>query len=303
MAKSKKSNPGRSVWLTILGFVALGLLVAVLLRGNDVILFNPKGLIADQQHQLMLVSTLIMLGFGIPVVFFLYFFAWKYREDNQKAIYNPNSGRGKFSAFAIWALPTVIAIILGAIMLPATQKLEHWAPIESENEPITVQVIALRWKWLFIYPEQNIATVNHLQIPVDTPIHFELTADEAPMNSFWIPHLGGMLYAMTEHVNRLNLIADTLGDYEGSAAEINGSGFAGMRFTTRVSTREHFDQWVYDTSLSPIELSAAEYDRLLEPSKDNQAAFFSNPGPDRYSNILSKYAGSHQHYVEEHTGH
>src|SRR5690606_21687015 len=102
--------------------------------------------------------------------------------------------------------------------------------IESDEKQITIRAIAMRWKWVFMYPEHDIVTVNYVQIPEDTPIRFELTADEAPMNSFWIPHLGGMLYAMTEHVNPLNLIADETGDYVGGAAEINGRGFAGMRF-------------------------------------------------------------------------
>lgn len=305
MSKSKnKLNQSKSVWLTGLGLLSLCLLVAVLLRGNDVILFNPRGLIADEQHRLMVISTLIMLGIAVPTLFLLYFFAWRYRETGKKATHNHRSGNSKFFAVVFWTVPTLVMLILASFMLPATQKLEPQKLIEAENEPLTVQVVALRWKWLFIYPEQNIATVNFVQIPVDTPVQFELTADEAPMNSFWIPHLGGQLYAMTGHQNRLNLMADTLGDYEGSAAEINGVGFAGMRFITRVSARSDFDKWVNETRQSTDELSASEYKKLLEPSENHQTVIYKSADPQLYSNIISKYAGSHQHDTEsaEHGG-
>jgi cytochrome o ubiquinol oxidase subunit 2 len=294
MAKRKK-NQTKAIWLTFFGLAALGLLVAALLRGHDVILFNPKGLIAGEQRRLMVVSTLIMLGFCVPVLTVLYFFAWKYRETNEKAHYNPHAGRGKWSVLAVWGMPIIIMLILASIMIPATFRLEPQDRIASGKPPLTIQVVALRWKWLFIYPDQNIATINYLQIPEDTPVQFELTADETPMSSFWIPHLGGQLYAMTEHVNRLNLIADTPGEYEGSAAEINGAGFAGMRFTTRVSSQAEFNTWVDGTRQSPsyYPLTTAEYARLLQPSENNAATFYAGRDPNIYTNILDKYAGSH----------
>src|SRR3989344_4177726 len=117
----------------------------------------------------------------------------------------------------------------------------------------------MRWKWLFIYPEQGIATVNFVQIPVNRPIQFELTADETPMSSFWIPNLGGQLYTMTSHVNRLNLMADTPGEYTGSSAEINGAGFAGMKFTARVGSQEDFDRFVQNVKRYPSVLNTTTY--------------------------------------------
>jgi cytochrome o ubiquinol oxidase subunit 2 len=296
MARHKKrAGPGRAIGLTVLGLIVLCLVIAVLLRGNDVILFNPKGLIAEEQRSLMLLSTLIMLGFGVPILAALYFFAWRYREGNEKVAYSPNPKYKKSSAFLFWATPTLIMLILAAIMLPATQRLEPQDQIRSDKETMIVQVVAMRWKWLFIYPDQDIATVNFVQIPVDTPVQFELTADETPMSSFWIPHLGGQLYAMTEHVNRLNLMADTVGDYEGSAAEINGRGFAGMRFTTRVSNQADFDKWILETKSSSLYLDESEYGELLKPSENHPATFFSSADTGLYSNILSKYSGSHEH--------
>lgn len=296
--KRSKLNQSSAIGLIFLGLLGLFLLVTELLLGNDVVLFNPKGPVAGDQHRLMVVSILIMFGIAVPTLFLLYFFAWRYREGGKKTTVKNRSSNDKLFAFAFWTIPAVFVLMLMSQMLPATQKLEPQKPIASENEPLTVQVVALRWKWLFIYPKQNIATVNFVQIPVDTPVQFELTADEAPMNSFWIPHLGGQLYAMTGHQNRLNLMADTKGDYEGSAAEINGAGFSGMRFTTRVSLKENFDLWVGETKKSTNELGAAEYAKLLEPSKDHPTAFYGNADPKIYGNILNKYAGSHKHYTE-----
>jgi cytochrome o ubiquinol oxidase subunit 2 len=255
-------------------------------------------MIASEQHWLMVVSTLIMLAFALPVILTLYFFVWKYREGNPHSTYAPETKNNNAFLLFAWGGPLVIVAILASLMLPATQRLHPQKPIESNNDQITVQVVALNWKWLFIYPEQKIATVNFAQIPVDTPVRFELTSDESPMGSFWIPHLAGMLYTMTGHVNPLNLIADTTGDYPGGAAEINGRGFAGMRFTTRVSSQEDFDAWVAETKQSPIPLDDAEYKKLLVPSENNQPAFYRDPSPDLYSNIVSKYSGGHQHDSE-----
>ncbi len=306
MAK-RKENQNKSTWLTLLGFASLGLsflVIAVLMRGRDIALLNPKGFIADEQYRLLVVSTLIMLGFAALILFFLYFFAWRYRETNQKTVHDPSAGRSKLLIFTAWAAPILVFIVLASLMLPATQKLEPQRSIESDNEEMTIRVVAMRWKWLFMYPEQDIATVNFVQIPADTPVRFELTADEAPMNSFWIPHLGGMLYAMTEHVNPLNLMAHTVGDYDGGAAEVNGSGFAGMRFTARVSTRGDFDNWVAETTASSIVLDDEEYARLLKPSEDNPVAIYSSPSNrELFDNLLAKYAGSHSHdSVSEHAG-
>ncbi len=292
MTKSK-NNRGKLLPLAFVGLILVVGLFALLLRGNNVVLLNPQGFIAEEQYKLMLTSTAIMVAFAIPILFFLYYFAWKYRESNQNAKYSSNNKHSKFFTFAIWGAPTLIAIILSSIMIPATHKLEPRKLIESDKETMTIQVVALRWKWLFIYPEHDIATVNFVQIPKDTPVQFELTADETPMSSFWIPSLGGMLYAMTEHVNRLNLMGDTVGDFEGSAAEINGSGFSGMRFTTRVSSEADFNKWVEMTRQNSDDLTQFAYESLLKPSEDHPASFYSRPDPMLFSNILSKYSGSH----------
>ncbi len=298
MSKSKKTH-NNSVWLSLFGLgciVVASCLMFLFARGKDIALLQPRGYIAQEQFKLLITSTTILVIFATIVLFFIYLFAWKYRETNQKAVHDPNAGRGKLLITTAWVSPIAVCIIMVSVLIPATQRLVPQDAIESDNEQLTIRVIAMRWKWVFLYPEQNIATVNFIQIPVDTPVRFELTADEAPMQSFWIPHLGGMLYAMTEHVNPLNLMAHTLGDYNGGAAEINGRGFSGMNFTTRVSTQEDFDAWADGVFSQSPELDADEYARLLEPSENVSALAFSSSGNRQiFADLLKKYAGSHSH--------
>ncbi len=265
----------------------------MLLKGVDVALFSPKGLIAEEQYRLMILSAALLLAIAVPTLTVLYFFAWKYRESNDKATYAPHARHGRFLVFSLWAIPSAFMLLLASVMWPATHKLAPQKAIAATAKPLSIQVVALRWKWLFIYPEQNIATVNFLQVPTGTPVQFDLTADETPMSSFWIPHLGGQLYAMTGHENRLNLIADRPGDYMGRSAEINGAGFAGMQFVTRAGSKADFDSWVKMVKRSPDTLGATEYKKLLSPSMYNPTASYSQVQSDLYNQLLIKYSGTH----------
>jgi cytochrome o ubiquinol oxidase subunit II len=293
MARKSKHRPGSAVRIFILGAIGFVALLYVLLQGQNIALLNPKGLMAEEQLGLIIFAAVLPLVIAVPTVAFLYYTAWKYRETNPKATYEPDKKAGKLFNVSIWVVPTAFMMVLSAVMWSATHRLEPQKSIVAEAKPLTIQVVALRWKWLFLYPEQKIATVNYVQIPKDTPVRFELTADDAPMSAFWIPNLGGMLYAMTGHMNPLNLMADTPGDYPGSVAEINGDGFAKMRFTARVSSKEDFDAWVQSTHWSPELLNAAEYDKLLKPSEGNLPAFYSDYEDGLYDKVLMKYHGSH----------
>ena len=248
---------------------------------------------------MMILTATVLLTIAIPTLFLFYFTAWKYRETNTKASYEPDRPRGKWFNLSAWGIPTIFMLVLATFMWSATHRLVPQKLIAANAKPITIQVVSMRWKWLFIYPEQNIATVNFVQIPVNTPIQFELTADAAPMSSFWIPNLGGQLYAMTGHINRLNLIADTPGDYTGSSAEINGAGFAGMKFMARAGSREAFDQWVQAVKRSPDVLDASTYKSVLAPSENNPPVLYSAYELNLYDKVLMKYNGSHNHLTEE----
>ncbi len=300
--RTKKPGQGKFTWLVFLSLFSVGLLITVLVRGHDVVLLNPKGLIAQEQKHLMLFVTATLLTIAIPTLLLFYFFAWKYRESNNKATYDATTHHGKFFTFSLWAIPTLVVLVLTSHMWPAAHNLDPPKAIATNAEPMTIQVIALRWKWLFIYPDQNIASVNFVQIPVDTPVQFELTADEAPMNSFWIPHLGGQLYAMTGHDNRLNLMADAIGDYNGGAAEINGDGFAGMKFVARASTKEYFALWMQALKQYSPPLDSTQYNRLLRASQNSPVTYYSEVEPNLYENVLAKYGTSlHDHTDHVHT--
>ncbi len=306
MRKSNKKgiSPGWAVVLTLMGLIDLGLLIRLFIEGKNVALFNPQGWVAQQQFGLLVLSMILLFLVAVPVVLVLYFFAWKYRESNTKATHNPAARQSRRFVFGIWAFPLLVFILFTTIMVPATHKLDPRKQIEASAEPLTIQVIAMRWKWVFIYPDQKIATVNYVQIPKDTPITFELTADEAPMSSFWIPNLSGQLYAMTGHVNRLNLLADTVGNYRGSSAEINGAGFAGMTFTANVSMQQDFDHWVQETKRSGTMLDTTAYEDLVKPSEDEPQATYASFHNGLYDTVLMKYSGSHgMHQTSNHQEH
>jgi cytochrome o ubiquinol oxidase subunit II len=299
MRGKKKSGKGRPIWFVVLILIALAALVTTLLQGTDVALFKPKGIIADEQRRLMVHAVIILLEIAIPTLAAFYFIAWKYRESNQKATHDPKLSNDKSTVFVFWAIPIIFMLVLTFVMWPATHKLAPYKQIYTDVEPLTIQVVALRWKWLFIYPKQNVASVNFVQIPVNKPVQFELTADDTPMSSFWIPHLGGQLYAMTGHVNRLNLMAETAGDFAGSTAEINGAGFADMKFIVRASTENDFDNWINSVKLSTQTLDSETYQKLVEPSRSNRASFYSETEANLYANILFKYNRSHGQHTEQ----
>ncbi len=281
-------------WLLLIIFLAISdlvLLLKRLLHGHNIALFNPQGTIAKQQHGLMLYTASVLLTIGIPTLFFLYYTAWKYRESNTKATYNPNLVRGNKYKIGVWVIPGTVMLMLASVMWPATHRLAPQKAIAADASTLTIQVVAMRWKWLFIYPQQGIATVNFVQFPVNTPLKFELTSDEAPMSSFWIPNLGGQLYTMTGHVNQLNLMANSVGDYPGKSAEINGAGFSGMKFTARASDSIDFYGWIQSVKKSPVELNAVNYDNLLKPSQYNPAAFYSVNDSNLYARVITKYTG------------
>ena len=296
----KKFKLSRLLLVISLAVVSFSLVIKYFLQDTNIALFNPKGLIAQEQYNLMIFTIVVLFAIVVPTLFVAYFIAWKYRDTNTKNKHHTTGNRSKFAVMGMWLIPTAVILVLASAMLPATQRLAPQETISANAKPLTIQVVAMRWKWLFIYPEQGIATVNFVQVPVNTPVTFELTADETPMSSFWIPNLGGQLYAMTGHVNSLNLMAETPGDYPGSTPEINGRGFAGMKFTARASSLEDFDQWVKVVQQSPDTLDTKAYEKLVRPSEKNPIAFFSTHQNNLYYNVVMKYAGPEEEHGGDH---
>jgi len=228
----------------------------------------PKGSIATQQRNLLLIIQAIMLVVIIPVYVMTFIFSWKYRAGSNKENYDPDLVDHKVAEIIWWGLPLVLTIFISILTWVKTYELDPYRPIASPNKPLRIQVVALQWKWLFIYPEENIASVNFFQIPKNTPIHFEITAD-APMNSFWIPDLGGQIYAMPSMRTELFLIANETGDFPGVSANLSGEGFADMRFIARASEKEDYQKWLAEAkNASPL-----NYEQLARPSTNDIQSF------------------------------
>lgn len=291
----KRFTLGWIVLIILLLLVELGVILSMLVYGKNIALFNPHGQIAQKQHNLGVFTFGVLLAVAIPTVILAYFTAWKYRETNVKPKRTLNPNHSKFLTPIMWIFPSLIILLLASVMWPATHKLVPQKSIADGGQPLTIQVVALRWKWLFIYPEHNIATVNFVEIPTNRSVRFELTADDAPMSSFWIPNLGGQLYAMTGHVNPLNLMAETPGDYPGRSAEINGAGFSGMLFTARAVNTNNFEAWTRKIKQSPNVLDAPAYRELLKPSEHNPVVLYSSYEKDLYDKIIAKYNEGHEH--------
>ncbi len=286
----KKSNNIHKFFYVFFGtlIVAFILVSAWYLNKQNIAVLNPKGPIALKEFHLIVFSLLLSLLVVLPVFTLLIVFAWKYREGNTKSKYSPELDHNKILETIWWVIPSFLIIILGIVAWNSSHELDPFKPLDSSIKPITIQVVALNWKWLFIYPKQNIATVNYFLIPNKTPVNFEVTSD-APMNSFWIPQLGGQIYAMPGMSTQLHLSADGDGSYRGLSANISGNGFAGMTFTARSTSTSDFNIWLQNVKNSPKQLSLDEYNKLSQPSSNNPSAYYSSTQSDLYNNIVYKY--------------
>ncbi len=250
----------------------------------------PKGLIALKERNLLLIIQVLMLFVIFPVYILTFIFSWKYRADRpaKAAPYDPDLVDSRLAEYIWWSFPTVMTLIVSYLTWTRTHELDPFKPLESSKKPVTIQVVALQWKWLFIYPEEQIASLNFLQIPIETPIRFEITAD-APMNSFWIPDLGGQIYAMPKMRTFLHLIANEPGDFRGSSANISGEGFAGMHFITRVTSEEEYHQWLDSAKKSDKRLDWAAYDQLAAPTQNSPVQLYQLQTQNLFDQIIMKY--------------
>jgi cytochrome o ubiquinol oxidase subunit 2 len=266
------------------------LLGTLLLGGCNMTLLNPTGQVGLEQRNLIITATLLMLLVVVPVIVMTFLFAWKYRASNKNAVYTPKWSHSTKIEVAVWTIPVLIIIALGYITYISTHELDPYRPIESDVKPVTIEVVALDWKWLFIYPEQGIATVNKIVFPAHTPINFKITSD-AVMNSFFIPGLGGQIYAMAGMQTKLHLIADRNAEMDGISANYSGAGFTGMKFKAISTTQEDFDAWVSEVKKSPKQLDQAEYAALAKPSQNNPVELYSSVTPNQFQIIVDKYEG------------
>lgn len=281
----------RSVVIPILFILLTGLAFAVtsLLSGiGDFSVLSPKGKIAADEKNLIVFGTALSLVVVLPVYAMTVFIVWKYRAGNKKAKYRPDFDHSRLLEGIWWGGPLILILILSVVTFKSSHDLDPVKPLAAEEKQMTIQVVAMNWKWLFIYPEENIATVNYLQIPVDQPIKFQITGDSA-MNSFWIPSLGGQIYAMAGMSTQLHLQADKMGEYRGSSANISGRGFSGMNFTVKATSKYEYNQWVNNVKKTAHHLTNEEYEHLSRPSVDHPSATYASADSDLYVNIIRKY--------------
>jgi cytochrome o ubiquinol oxidase subunit 2 len=274
-----------------------GLLVAVLisaagLGGCTEGVLDPKGPIAAAERQILFNSLGIMLAIVVPTILTTLGVAYWFRSTNNRAQYLPDFEYSGRVEMLVWSIPAMTVLLVGGVAWVGAHDLDPRKPITSEMEPVRVQVVSLDWKWLFIYPDQGIASVNQLTIPVGTPVSLELTSSGV-MNSFFVPQLGSQIYTMAGMATRLHLQADHPGAYRGLSAQYSGNGFADMRFTVDAVPDESFAQWVSATRGAGPVLDAHAYADLAGPSQAVAPFTYRAVAADLFDGILSSGMQSH----------
>ncbi|WP_407178651.1 ubiquinol oxidase subunit II [Bradyrhizobium sp. STM 3562] len=268
---------------------------AALLSGCDFVVLSPSGDIAAQQRDLVVISTVLMLLIIVPVMTLTALFAWRYRSSNTTARYEPEWHHSTKLELVIWSAPLLIIICLGALTWMGThlldpfrplQRIAAGRPVDPNVKPLTVDVVALDWKWLFIYPEQGIATVNEVAAPVDRPIDFHITASSV-MNSFYIPALAGQIYAMPGMDSQLHAVINKAGTYKGFSANYSGAGFSSMRFTFKGLSDKDFDGWIAGVKAGGGALEKSDYLALERPSLNEPVRRYASVDKDLYRAIVN----------------
>ena len=260
------------------------------------VVLDPAGDVARQQGNLILIATGLMLLVIVPVIALTLVFAWRYRASNADATYTPDWDHSTQLELVIWAVPLLIIIALGAITWISTHTLDpyrpldrisHDRPVPDGTKPLVVEVVSLDWKWLFIYPEQGIATINELAAPVDRPIRFKLTSSSV-MNAFYVPDLAGMIYTMPGMQTELNAVINAPGEYAGFSSNYSGAGFSGMRFRFHAFDAAGFDAWVANVRSSGDALGRAGYMQLEKPSEREPVRRYATVDAGLYDAILNR---------------
>jgi len=274
----------------------LALVPLVLVAGCDMVVMNPAGDVARQQRDIILISTGLMLLIIVPVMILIVLFAWRYRAGNADATYDPDFDHSTVLELVIWAAPLLIIIALGALTWSSTHLLDPFRPLDRiapgrptdpSVKPLRVQVVSLDWKWLFIYPDLGIATVNELALPVDRQVRFDITSTNM-MNTFYAPTLAGMIYAMPGMQSTMHAVLNKPGVYEGYSGNYSGAGFSDMRFALRGLDQAGFERWVAHVRASPAALGDPAYLALVKPSERVAAMRFAAVRADLFDRIVQR---------------
>lgn len=265
-------------------------IAALLLSGCNLELMSPMGDIGAQEKSLILIATGLMLLVVVPVIAMTLIFAWRYRASNTKAKYAPKWSHSTAIEVVVWVIPCIIIAILGTITWRTTHELDPYKPLAHEAKPLTIQAVSMDWKWVFIYPEYGVASVNELALPTNVPVHFEITSDSV-MNAFFIPQLGSQIYAMAGMETQLHLIANQPGTYAGLSSNYSGAGFSDMHFTAIATSQQGFEDWINKAKASQLSLDDQTYHALAQPSEKVPVTYYTNVKPGLFNAIIGQYMG------------
>lgn len=252
-------------------------------------ILNPKGVIAYEEKILLFDSIALMLIVVLPVIIMSFAFVYRYRESHKTAEYKPNWSHSVFLEGLWWGIPCVIIVAMGIMSWKATHKLDPYRKIDGHDVAMHVQVVALPWKWLFIYPEQNVASVNELVLPEGKQTEFSLTTDNVPMSAFFIPQLGSQIYTMAGMRTKLHLLPTAEGTFRGLNAQYNGDGFSDMHFPVRVVNEKDLNAWFKKVKASGRTLDAEQFAKLRQNSINSPAEYFSGVKPKLFQEIIMSY--------------
>ncbi len=283
---------GRLKWF--FAMLVCGVLLALTgCHGDPSGMLNPKGYIAHEERKLFFDTLALMLIVVLPVIIMSFAFVYHYRASHRTRDYKPNWSHSYFLEALWWGIPCAIIFALAWLTWNKTHELDPYKRIAGYNEPpLQIQVIALPWKWLFIYPEQGIATVDYLTIPAGRQVEFFITADNVPMSAFFVPQLGSQIYAMAGMRTRLHLIADAIGEMDGENTQYNGDGFSEMHFKVYVVAPNLMQDWVDQIKKSPNELNDQTYAKLLTPTIGAPPVFFGSIKPGLFQQVITLYVNS-----------
>jgi cytochrome o ubiquinol oxidase subunit 2 len=273
----------------VIGRAGAALGICLLTAGCNRGILDPIGPVGAAEKQIMINSTAIMLAIIIPTMIATVAFAWWFRRGNKKAVYRPDWEYSGAIEMVVWAIPALTIMLLGGIAWIGSHDLDPAKPLKSTVPPVKVEVVSLDWKWLFIYPDQGIATVNQLVVPAGTPVTFRLTSATV-WNVFFVPQMGTMIYTMPRMTTRLNLMADRQGTFNGLSAHFSGDGFPGMQFQVHSLPPDQFVMWAQGARGSGQVLDAAGYTQLEKPSSYVKPMTYGAVAPGLFDAIVANRA-------------
>jgi len=250
-------------------------------------ILDPQGPIGAAEKTILIDSLGIMLAIVLPTIVAIFAFAFWFRASNAKAIHWPNWEYSGRIELVVWSVPALTVILLGGVAWIGAHQLDPAKAIEGPDKPLTIQAVSLDWKWLFIYPDRKVATINTLTVPAGVPLQFQLTSASV-MNVFFIPQFGSMIYTMNGMATRINLRADTPGTFQGLSAHFSGDGFSDMHFDVHVVPSEQFSKWAQNASSADKALDERSYNQIATPSMKSEQAIYRLADSELFNSIVTQ---------------